>query len=127
MDYPRAGTLLIPSGTYHNPNKRHLFIVCTETKEDGTNLLVPISTWINDLCDDTCRLAPHEHAFIRHDSYVLYRKARTESAQNLHDGVAAGLFQTREPVNAQVLLRVVNGVCRSIHTPRKFKLYLDCP
>lgn len=127
MNYPRAGTLLIPSGPSHDPNQRHMFIVCTETAADGTNLLVPVASWVNDLCDATCRLAVHEHGFLRHPSYVFYRNARIEPAQKLHDGLAAGIFTTHDPVNGQVFLRVRNGICRSPQTARKINIYFGCP
>lgn len=127
MPIAKAGTLFIPSGTSHDPHKRHMFIVCNDTDANGLNLLVPVATWLNDLCDPTCRLDAHEHAFLRHPSFVLYRKARIEPAKGLLDGLASGVFTSHDPVNGQVFLKVRNGVCRSPQTPRKIKTYFGCP
>ena len=127
MNLAKAGTLLIPSGPSHDPDRRHMFIVCTDTNQNGTNLLVPVASWVNDLCDPTCRLAVHEHSFLRHQSYVFYRNARIEPASKLNAGLAAGKFTTHDPVNGQVFLRVKNGICRSAQTSRKIKAYFGCP
>lgn len=126
MPIAKAGTLLIPSGPSHDPDRRHMFVVCNDTDANGQNLIVPVTTWTNDVCDPTCRLDPHEHAFLRHASYVLYRNARIEPAQALQEGLANGLFSTHDPVNGQVFLKVKNGVCRSLQTPRKIKVYFGC-
>lgn len=126
MPITRAGTLLIPSGPSHDPDRQHLFVVCNDTDENGLNLIVPVTSWTNELCDATCRLDSHEHAFLKHASYVLYRKARVEAAKLLQDGLARGLLASHEPVNGQVFLKVRNGVCRSSQTPRKIKTYFGC-
>ena len=69
MPIYRAGTLLIPSGPSHDPDLKHLHVVCNDTDDDGNNLIVPVASWTNDLCDDTCILLPHEHDFVRHKSW----------------------------------------------------------
>lgn len=122
-----AGTLLIPSGPLEDQNRRHLHVVCTDPCAAGNQIIVSITTWTNDLCDDACILEAHEHEFLRHKSYVLYRKARIEAASTLDNGVAQGLFMTRAPMNGQTFLRIKNGICRSKQTPRKVKKYFGCP
>lgn len=44
----KKGTLLIPSGPTHDPDKKHLFVVCTDVCAEGRHLLVPINSWTND-------------------------------------------------------------------------------
>lgn len=122
----RAGTLLIPSGPSHDPGRRHLHVICNDTDADGRNLLVPITTWANDRCDGTCRLEAHEHPWLRHSSFILYRKAEVREAEKLEAGIRRGMFVVREPMNGQTFLRVRNGVCASPHTPRKIKRYFGC-
>jgi hypothetical protein len=123
----RKGTILIPSGTACEPDKKHLFVVCTDACAEGRHLLVPIASWTNDLCDATCKLAKGEHPFIAHPSYILYRKARIEAAAALIGGVERGGLSPQAPMNGQTFLRIANGVCRSPHTPRKIKVYAACP
>jgi hypothetical protein len=96
----KKGTLLIPSGTGYAPDKRHLFVICTDACSNGQHLLVPIATWQNDLSDPTCKLAAGDHDFIKHPSYVLYRKARIELATTLIAGVHEKAFSPHDPMNA---------------------------
>lgn len=123
--YERA-TLLVPSGTFHAPDKKHLHIVCCEPNDSGDVVLVSIASYTNDLCDQTCILEPHDHGFIRHRSYVLYRKADIFSAQALTTGVEDGSIIVRDDLNAQVFLRVRNGICASPQTKRKVKRFMGC-
>ncbi len=123
----KKGTILIPSGTSFDPDKMHLFVVCTDACADGNHLLVPVASWINDLCDATCKLAKGEHPFITHASYILYRKARIEAAAALVVGVEQKILSPHETMNGQTFLRIANGICRSPQTPRKFKIYAGCP
>lgn len=123
----KRGTLLIPSGPSDDPNRRHLFVICTDECEKGQFLIVPISTFINDLCDATCILDAHEHEFLKHKSYVLYRGALIEKRSTLEQGVVKGMIYQREDLNGQSFLRVRNGICKSKQTARKIKLYFGCP
>lgn len=127
MSITRAGTILMPSGPSHDSGRLHLFIVCTDVDIGGRTLLVPVTTWTNDLCDGTCRLNSHDHTFITHASYVFYRKSRIEFANSLLAGVQKGVLKRHDPCNGQTFLRVRNGICLSPHTPRKIKNYYGCP
>lgn len=126
MAYRRAGTLLIPSGPAIDPGRRHLHVVCNDTDENGLNLLVSVTSWTNDLCDPTCRLEEHEHPWLTHSSYILYRKAEVREAIKLDAGIQQGLFTAEHPMNGQTFLRIRNGVCASLQTPRKVKRYFGC-
>ena len=121
------GTLLVPSGPSNDPDRKHLHIVCNDTDPNGFNLLVPVASWTNNLCDGTCLLLPHEHPWLTQPkSYVLYRNAELFEAAQLRRGVANKSVIEREDCNAQVFLRVRNGICNSPHTSRKIKKYYGC-
>jgi hypothetical protein len=122
----RAGTLLIPSGPAHDPERRHLHVVCTDPCQNGKQVIVSITTWTNSLCDATCILQAHEHEWLRHQSYVFYRKARIEAATTLDNGVQQGIFEQQGDVYEQTFLRILNGICASPQTPRKVKQYIGC-
>ena len=123
----KAGTLLVPSGTYHNPNQKHLHIICTDPDDKGQVVLVSVTTWTNDLCDSTCILLEHDHPWLRKPkSWVCYRKADVYEVARLQRGLDEGQIQIREKCNDQVFLRVIKGLCNSRHTPRKIKRYLGC-
>jgi hypothetical protein len=122
----RRHTLLMPSGTYHNPDQKHLFIVCSDACEQGNHILVSITGWTNDLCDPTTKLGVGDHPFLYKDSYVFYRKARIESANVILKGIESGAFETHDPIDDAWVAKILEGLCASIHTPRKVKKYANC-
>lgn len=117
----------MPTGTYHNPDKRHLHIVCTDPDDKGRIVLVPVSTWTNDLCDSTCILLKHEHPWLwKPKSYVYYRKADFFETVAIERGLASGDLEEQARCNDQVFLRVLNGLCNSPNTPKKIKRAIGC-
>lgn len=122
----RRGTILIPSGPSHDPGRVHLFVVCSDPCEQQKVVLVPFATYTNDLCDQTCLVFAGEHPFVRHKSYVLYRNARIVGCEEISRGIANGALRVHDDLNGQTFLKVKNGLCRSLYTPRKIKNYLNC-
>lgn len=123
----RRGTILVPSGPSNDPDKRHLFVICTDKCEKGCFLIVPICTWINNLCDPTCILAEYEHSFLCRKSYVLYRNARIEDEDVLVKGVEQRVFTKHNDMNGQTFGKIRNGICLSPHTKRLIRAYFGCP
>lgn len=117
----------MPSGTYYDPDKLHLHIICTDPDDDGKVVLVSITSWTNDLCDSTCTLLRHEHPWLwKEKSWVCYRTADFHEVTALERGLTEGKIEAQENCNAQVFLKVRNGLCNSPHTPRKIKRYMGC-
>jgi hypothetical protein len=123
----KRGTILIPSGPPEDPERLHLFVVCSDPCENGNQVVVSISTRINSLCDPTCVLQSHEHDFLKKESFVLYRKARVEAHTTLDAGISKGVFKPHQDMNGQTFLRITKGICASPQTPRKVKTYFGCP
>ena len=126
MPIHEKAALLVPSGTYHEPDKKHLHIVCNDPDANGCVVIVGITTYTNDLCDQTCVLQSGEHPWLRHLSFVLYRKAEVVSVTALQARIDAGEVIERHDVNAQTFLRIRNGICNSPQTKRKVKWYFGC-
>lgn len=124
--FGKASTFLIPSGPYHDPTRLHLHVVCTDACKDNKYLIVSVSTKYNDKCDQTCVLQPHEHAWLKHESFVFYRNASIIDAETIRKGLAVQVFVQKGDLNGQTLLRITNGICRSPQTPRKIKTYAGC-
>lgn len=122
----KRGTLLIPSGPSHDPDRLHLHIICTDPDADGKQLIVSMCTKANAPFDDTCILQKHEHTFLKHESYVLYRKAKIILQSALVNGVNAKLFVPKDDVNGQAFLKITNGICASPQTAKKIKSYFGC-
>jgi hypothetical protein len=115
----KKGTLLIPSGTTHDPDKKHLFVICALNHEDA--LLATIASWTNDFCDGACILEAGEHPFIVAKSYVLYRKCRIEKCETLSKGVASGVLIPRPPFADAAFSRICDGINKSKQIPWKIK------
>lgn len=117
--------MLIPSGPVDRPGMRHLHIVCTDPCVESKQLVVSVTTWRNNLCDDTCLLDEEDHPWLKHKSWVMYRAARIETALTLDNGVGEGLFTVCDPVNHDVFGRVLRGICASPHTKTGIKRYFS--
>ncbi|MFZ1813803.1 MAG: hypothetical protein WBO55_03000 [Rhizobiaceae bacterium] len=114
----------MPSGTYHNPNQKHLFVVCTDPDNAGNVLIVSISSWKSHLCDATCKLENGCHPFIAQESYVLYRKSRVEPASAIEKGIRTGTLVQKDDFGAELVGRMLSGVLASKQTPWKISKYV---
>lgn len=114
----------MPSGTYHNPNLKHLFVVCTDIDGDGNVLLASVSSWKNDLCDPACRLPSGCHEFITKDSYVLYRKSRIEKATVIENGIRKGVLIQKDDFKKEIVVAALSGFKKSRQVPRKVVKYV---
>jgi len=118
-----GGTLLIPSGSYGY----HLFIILNEPKNFDeyleSSVLVGISTIRRACYDDTCVLTAGTHSFVKSDSYVVYRDARTERFSSLEQKVKSGLFKPHDPVTQETLVAVRQGLLESKHTRNYLKKF----
>jgi len=122
----KKGTLLIVSGPKHDPERKHLHVICNDPDDDGNVALISVCSVTGTNHDTTCILQKHEHAFLKHESFVLYARAKIVSESSLRKGVEAKLMVMHDDMNGQAFLRVLKGVCRSSQTPRKVKRYLGC-
>lgn len=125
----RRATLLIPSGTVSDPNKKHLFILLTDpvdNAETGTKdvLMVSVSTFRQGMPHDpTCKLYPGDHPFIKWESFVSYRTARIEPAQKVQNGVTQGVFIPQGTIDGAILARICQGLLDSRQAPPKMQTF----
>lgn len=117
-------TLLIPSGTFEAPDKKHLFIIMTKACSDGFHLLVSVSSIKEGVKHDpTCELAAGSHPFIAVPSFILYAKSDKVKSDLLVKCVKSWTYTPKETLDASVFSRVCLGVNASAHTPRWAKKY----
>ena len=117
-------TLLIPSGPQGDQDRKHLFILLTDPHDDEAGkksvLMVSLSTVrVGIPHDPTCILYAGDHPFVKHDSYVLYQKARLEDADKVLRGVKNGQLVPHDPMDGAVFARVCKGLEESRLTPVK--------
>jgi len=117
-----GGTLLIPSGAQGN----HLFVILNDpTDFDGYAKQSCVSV---SLCSirkgpyDATRIAKaRAHAFLTQDSYVAYRHARIDAAEDLTRLVKNLSFVPLEPVSSELLNQIRDGLYVSPQTPNYIK------
>lgn len=121
----KAGTILIPSGTYVDPDKMHLFVICTDVCPKGMQIYVPISTYREKISDETCLLEAFEHSFLKHKSFILYLKSEMRAQDAIIRGVEDGRMKPHDVMNNGTFLKVRKGIVKSKRTPLKIVNYFN--
>jgi hypothetical protein len=122
---PQAGaTLLIPSGS----RGYHLFVLLNDPKPfEGYGsrplvLLVNLSSiHPGTPHDPTCILQAGAHPFIQQTSFVAYRYARIDPADDLIHRVQQAFFQPHAFMPPEVFADIKEGLSASPFTKREFK------
>jgi len=119
----RRGTILVPSGPAHDPNKKHLFIVLTDPCPTvGDVLMVNVSS-LRPGHDPACQLYAGDHPFINRDSFIEYAMARIELAQAIENGVSNGILAPRADLDGAIFARVCHGLTVSRFVKPRFVTY----
>jgi hypothetical protein len=121
----KKATLRMPSGPADDPDRLHLWVILTDTCQDGANLLVSISS-VKDgqFHDDSCIIQPGEHRRIIKPSWVEYRRCRVELSAALVRGEAAWLYHREVPVTDELFERMCAGLLTSdFAAPRYIKYF----
>ncbi len=114
------------SGPANDPERKHLWIILTETCALGANLLVCVTSLReNQFFDPACIIEPNEHRRIPRRSWIEYRRCRAERSDTLIQGEAAWLYQTVEPISDALFERVCTGLLKSNYVPIRLKLYFE--
>lgn len=117
-------TLLMPSGTFEAPDKKHLFIIMTKVCVNGQHLLLSVSSIKTGVKHDaTCELEIGCHPFVTKPSFILYAKATQVRSDRLIKCVEGWLYTPKERLADDVFQRVCVGVDESRFTPRWAKKY----
>lgn len=122
-------TLLVPSGP-----GLHLFFlilgpVVLADYGSAPQLAMVSATTLRDGVphDSACVLEAGEHPFIQHPSYLAYRYMRLDSSLHVEKMVRDAVWGPHAPCAADLLQRIVAGVCQSRLTPREYKRIFRCP
>jgi len=123
----RRTTLLIPSPSFNDPDRKHLFILVTDpVGSDQEVLLVSLSTIRECLpFDRTCVVDPGVHDFVKYPSYVVYSLARIEKAESLLKGVKTGEMSSMGMMEEETFKRICAGVLDSHLSSPKFKRFYE--
>jgi hypothetical protein len=103
----------------------HLWIVLTRPDAKGEGICVNITSEDED---HTTELTVGDHPFVKHPSVVRYRNASSMNLQKIEDVIQGKLqlvgmvCKGHHPSSAALLERVKEGLLKSPHTLKKFKL-----
>lgn len=122
-------TLLIPSGTESDPDRKHLFILLNNPITDEKLILLVSLSSIKQghYHDPACIIDENEteHEFIKKPSFIDYSKARIEPATNLSNGVSKGVLIPKGTIERTLFNKILAGVLVSKRTPRKCKTFFE--
>ena len=122
----KKGAILIPTGPTD-----HLHIICCDpifypVINKDCILLVNISSVDEDMYyDNTCILNIGDHPFIKHPSYVFYKKAVIYGVESICRNVDEGNFFIHHPTNEAVYQRIIAGFEASSEVRGKIKRFYD--
>jgi len=119
----KQATLLIPSPSRGDSQRKHLFILITDPQgKDKYLLMVSLSSVrLNRFVDGTCILHCGDHAFIKHDTFVNYRYSTIIPSSKLMRGVKDDVLRYQGLIDVSVFQRICDGLCVSPYTPLKMK------
>jgi hypothetical protein len=125
----KGESLLISSGP---SDKKHLFAILLDPIEVtgyGSRPHVMLASVVSIkpgmIIDDSCLLNPDDHPFVQHGSFVDYRFARFDPAEDIEARVADGVFDVKDPCTPDLLRRIVAGALKSKRISREYKLILE--
>ena len=122
----RKAGLLIPSGTYENPDALHLHIILTNKCADGFHLLGSIATVRRgQRHDPICIIEADEHPFINRLSYAIYRRFTTVRSSHITKCVDGWVYRKHDPISDDLYERICEGIADSDFTPRRIIEYWE--
>jgi len=109
----RKGTLLFPSGP-----SDHLHVIVTNSCENKQHLLLSVTSIKTDMhYDPTCVLAPGDHPFIKHPSFVFYSKADQKASAHITRMVELCYFVPKDDVSEELINKIRDGIQVSEFSP----------
>lgn len=122
----KKGTVLMPTGPVD-----HLHFICSDPvfyphKAKECVLIVNISS-VDDGSDydQSCLLNVGDHPFIKHASYVYYKKAEIYGTNSISQNVAQGNFRIHEPCDDTTFSRILEGFGISEEVSSKIKKFYE--
>lgn len=74
--------------------------------------------------DQACVLQPDDHPFIKHPSYVLYRRARIDPIDHFDKMVCDGVWKPQVACSPITFEKINRGACVSKLISREIKAFL---
>jgi len=106
--------------------RKHLHVVLLDYEgRTGTTIIVDIESFESDKQDQTRLLNAGCHPFVKHKSFVNYRRAKTYSKLDLEKLVREGKAEPKEPMPLETLEYIISGMRESTRTRPPVKSYFE--
>lgn len=76
--------------------------------------------------DGACVLAAGEHPFIKHASYIYYRRVHIDSLTHTQQMVDQGVWKPNDPCADALIEKIRAGLCESRLVRREIKVLYGC-
>ena len=117
VGFARRGTFHRASGPDHDPDRRHLHIICTDQDRFGVMLVVTLSSLKPYTNERTCLLGVGDHPYLTCRSFIDYRKARLFEQDLLREALKAGTIWPDDDLDAEHF----DLVCRGLSSSRQVR------
>jgi len=95
----------------------HLFVIISDPNQDANQIVtVNVTSWREDK-DQSCIIEASEHRFITHRSCIYYGEDRLITLSQYKMFLAMGHLESHDPINNQLLKRILDGAAISPHMP----------
>jgi hypothetical protein len=101
-------------------------VVCAQPGSDpDERVIISITSDGEHIKDRSCEVAEGDHDFIKHRSYVLFRKAAIVTVGDLSAWKARGNLVIKTDMSAAVVDRIRHAALRSIYVSNDVKDCID--
>lgn len=77
--------------------------------------------------DTTVLLRVGDHPYLTKPSCIFYKDARYATVESLMNAFNSGMFLEDDRMDTTILTLILDGLCKSRHTPPRVKRRYGCP
>jgi hypothetical protein len=114
--------------TPQGKSTRHLNIVIFDPDEERNYLVVPVTTFHEEIKSPkneqnvaTCELNSEDHPFLGHKSWVCFSKAKQMSYVEIFNRIRQGLLVAKTDISPDTLKNIQDHAKVSLYLPLKLK------
>jgi len=113
--------ILTPNQNDPNGNKKHLHVIITDVDPITQTVIIVVLESYKRGCDSTTIIRQGEHPFVRHDTSVVYAKAKVVEVAKLFTLVQNKLAIPQDPCSDELFQRIKRGFRKSPRTTNKIR------
>lgn len=118
----QQGDTFLGGGEIHG--EHHLWLIINDPAAHHNLALIVNVTTLRLDAESTCLVAPGEHPFVKHDSYVRFAGARQARVADLAAAVKKGLLKPQQAASKTLLEKIRTGAQASPQLPCELRALL---